>query len=191
MAFCRQHGDAVMRIRESTRERTLENYVPVPESGCWIFLGCWSRTGYGRCSGEGGLAHRFFYASLVKEIPPGMYVCHKCDTPPCVNPSHLFLGTQDDNMRDCSNKGRAGRPATKTNTPDIVLGIRYSTAPYSVIAKLFNVGIGTVHRVKHGLAGAHLVQGNKAADNLPPGCDGCKETLDGRLVCCINQEDEE
>jgi len=82
--------------------------VPVPESGCWIWLHGASPSGYG-ISGlkylDGG-AHRVSYKAFVGPIPAGYFICHKCDTPPCVNPDHLFLGTHADNMADRQRKGR-------------------------------------------------------------------------------------
>lgn len=86
-----------------------ENYVPVPESGCWLWLGNWTQNGYGAVKHSGRWltgAHRLFYELHRGEIPDGLLVCHKCDTPVCVNPDHLFLGTQSDNMRDKVRKGR-------------------------------------------------------------------------------------
>jgi len=53
-------------------------------------------------------AHRVAWILTHGEIPPGMFLCHSCDMPRCVNPSHLFLGTQTDNMQDCVSKGRHG-----------------------------------------------------------------------------------
>jgi hypothetical protein len=64
--------------------------------------------GYGTLSVEGKnkLAHRQAYELVNGSIPEGMNVCHSCDNRPCVNPAHLWIGTQKDNMHDCSVKGR-------------------------------------------------------------------------------------
>lgn len=86
-----------------------DNYMPIPGCGCWLWLGAWSTYGYGKVNKHGKVvteAHRMFYEDRFGPIPDGMQVLHKCDTPPCCNPDHLFLGTQADNMRDMHRKGR-------------------------------------------------------------------------------------
>lgn len=91
----------------------IENYTPVPESGCWLWLGNWSAWGYGQVKNNGKVvmgAHRYFYLHHKGEIPDGMLVCHKCDTRACVNPDHLFLGTDADNQKDRIAKGRFHAP---------------------------------------------------------------------------------
>lgn len=64
--------------------------------------------GYGYVKHEKKLwkAHRLAYHLAYGDIPNGQYICHKCDNPPCVNPLHLFAGTQQDNVRDMVSKGR-------------------------------------------------------------------------------------
>lgn len=76
--------------------------------GCWLWTGRKNRDGYGYVSIDSKPvgAHRIAYSLNVGAIPDGLFVLHRCDTPPCVNPSHLFLGTNTDNMRDASGKGR-------------------------------------------------------------------------------------
>jgi len=81
---------------------------------CWIWTASVFRDGYGcmRVDGRMLRAHRISWAVHNGPIPEGMCVCHRCDTPACVNPTHLFLGTKADNMRDCVAKGRfVQRPA--------------------------------------------------------------------------------
>lgn len=76
--------------------------------GCWEWVGLVSKSGYGKFTLHGRTigAHRAAWILTHGPIPPGMYVCHHCDNPPCCRPDHLFLGTPLDNLRDCSQKGR-------------------------------------------------------------------------------------
>lgn len=86
---------------------------------CWPWHGSFSRHGYGvlwaskkktekpvRIS-----AHRLAWILFRSEIPDGLFVLHRCDTPPCCNPDHLFLGTQSENLRDAAAKGRVRPPS--------------------------------------------------------------------------------
>lgn len=86
----------------------MERSIPVPETGCWIWLGAEKGNGYGNVRhGKANLtAHRAAYIRAHGEIPAGMDVCHRCDTRLCINPSHLFAGSRMDNMRDAKAKGR-------------------------------------------------------------------------------------
>jgi hypothetical protein len=94
-------GNAPWNKREITWE--------VNENGCWI---CTShrpgKQGYPRCSigNKQKRLNRIMYERYFGEIPEAMLVCHKCDNKLCINPDHLFLGTQADNMQDMDEKGR-------------------------------------------------------------------------------------
>lgn len=83
---------------------------------CWQWIGYRIITKKGRTYGHyrGIYAHRYSYEITAGEIPVGLFVLHKCDNQACVNPSHLFLGTAQDNMDDKTRKGRQGDSGTKT-----------------------------------------------------------------------------
>lgn len=90
------------------QDRIWQNCIPVPFSGCWIWLGSVGAGRYGRIMvrGKRKQAHRVAYEAFKGLIPKGLCACHRCDVSLCVNPDHLFLGTQADNVRDCLAKGR-------------------------------------------------------------------------------------
>lgn len=96
-------------------QRFEANYIPEPNSGCWIWLGPINSEPRATVHylGRQDQAARVSYALYRGAIPQGMCVCHFCDTPLCVNPDHLWLGTRSDNMRDMYAKGRHARNGSR------------------------------------------------------------------------------
>lgn len=79
--------------------------------GCWLWTAS-TRSGYGAIKYNNKVegAHRISYILYKGEINDGLFVCHTCDNPSCVNPDHLFLGSNSDNMKDAFDKGRLNIP---------------------------------------------------------------------------------
>ena len=94
-----------------TLDDMLERSMPVPHSGCWIWMPALYPKGYGIAYSGNKVwrAHRLAWALANGREPGRKFVCHKCDIPSCVNPDHLFLGTTNENMADMVAKGRSPR----------------------------------------------------------------------------------
>jgi hypothetical protein len=116
----------------------------INENGCWIYNGVKTTHGYGQhapCI----LVHRTSYEYYIGSIPKGLCVLHKCDNPPCINPDHLFLGTQRDNMRD---KGEKLRTWNRLSTIKVISIYKCRGTPKS-IGRVFNVANSTVCNIKN------------------------------------------
>ena len=106
----RRTGDLrspAIRPRRASLDERLAQFVIQP-SGCWEWTGSKNDKGYGRVYADRDekRAHRAMWEQAHGPVPDGLWVLHRCDNPPCVNPDHLFLGTPLDNVRDMMAKGR-------------------------------------------------------------------------------------
>jgi hypothetical protein len=130
---------------------------------CWAFLGSKSHKGYGagwfRVNGVVyRVSHRASWA-IHYGHPGAMYVCHHCDNPPCVNPRHLFLGTNADNMADMTAKGRQARgpkQALARLTEDQARAIKSSPERTRALAERYGVAYGTIEAIRRGRSWKHI-----------------------------------
>ena len=92
------------------REYIEERVEKIPESGCWIWMNSIDSVGYGsfrrKFRGSTQRAHKAAYEAFCGTIPKGLWVLHRCDIRSCCNPTHLFIGTRQDNISDAVKKGR-------------------------------------------------------------------------------------
>lgn len=131
--------------------------------GCWLWIGPKDGCGYGKLGRK--LAHRVSWERHNGPLAsPKVYVCHSCDTPACVNPTHLFLGSQRDNMADMRLKGRANKPIGESNpratlTEERVRAIRIQRdggIRLKHIAAEFGTTISTVYNISKRKTWRHL-----------------------------------
>lgn len=164
----RKYGDPLKVTLKQHHGLTLQErfdlYAQKGE-GCWRWLSYIDPQGYGRLhyNRKPMLANRLSYLLHFGEIPEGKMVCHKCDNPSCVNPDHLFLGSQSDNMADMYTKGRERKRGKKGTThpqakltDDAVRAIRASKSSDAELAKSHGVSRPTIHSIRVGKTWQHV-----------------------------------
>lgn len=139
-------------------------YTPVPATGCWLWTGSVNRGGYGKTKVDRKhiTAHRWSWILHKGDIPDGLHVLHRCDVPACVNPDHLFIGTNQDNVDDRQRKDRQGKfvPIPKrVLTDEQVKEIRMLKGTMKIvdIAKKFNIDHPRVSRIHNNKIYAHVI----------------------------------
>ncbi len=166
--YC-SHSCAAPKPRNA-RDRFIDNITYEPNTGCWLWLGSvHTRTGYGQF-GSGGAsgvrgktlkAHRVSFELFKHKIPLGMLVCHTCDNRICVNPEHLFVGTNNDNLEDMRKKDRHSR-GERCRTSKLkdwqVLEIRSSKDRHATIARKYGVSQTTIFHIIRRNTWKHLKQ---------------------------------
>jgi hypothetical protein len=144
---------------QTAEERFDARYSVDPATGCWNWIAGKGGGGYGhlRVHAKMMLAHRYSFERFNGPIPVGALICHRCDNPSCVNPDHLFAGTQLDNMADMHAKGRNGQPRgersgrTKLRLTDVLLiNQLIGTRSNRKIARICGSTPGTVSNIARG-----------------------------------------
>lgn len=158
----------------SVEERFFSRFIRDEETGCWNWIGTRNAKGYGTISGEVSgvryvqagrhmLAHRVSWLIHNGAIPigdgaHGTVVMHSCDNPACVNPQHLLLGSQSDNVKDMIAKGRkvSGTPTgvkhwnASIKDPEAIALIRSTERNTKALAEKFGVHVCTIKRIRSG-----------------------------------------
>ncbi len=145
----------------SIQRRFEEKYIPEPNSGCWLWMACLSKKGYGelmmRHSKRVELAHRISYNLFHGEIGNN-HVLHKCDNPCCVNPEHLEIGSHKKNMEQMADRGRAWMKGRKGSlhpqvkiTREIADKIKQDRRPSRSVAAQYNLSHTHVLYIRKGI----------------------------------------
>ena len=140
-------------MTRSANQRFDEKWVGEPNSGCWLWDAAVHRKGYGAFQSGNGLvsAHRFSWERVNGPLPVGVHVLHKCDVSACVNPDHLFIGSNADNVKDAIKKGRTAKGEkngqSKLTVSD-VLAIRASGESRKEIASKYGICTDNVSAIK-------------------------------------------
>jgi len=182
------------------KKETLFDYYERTPAGCWEWTRGRFRSGYGAAyvDGRQQVAHRVAYEIVKGPIPAGMYVCHRCDNPPCINPDHLWLGSHRENMHDAIRKGRSSKPPVHVGgehwrlkyphmvehgednpnaimTDEQVIQMRkdyVSGHPLDAICARYEINRSTMHDYTSGRSWKHLlgVDGSPTLDELKAEC---------------------
>ena len=140
-----------------------------PKGDCWNFTGVKTHFGYGKIkiNKKMTMTHRFSWEiHNSKKIPEGFFALHKCDNPSCINPDHITIGTQKDNMQHRADRNRQNMPNGESHhlskiTSRKILKIYNSELPAKELSKKYNIEISYIYRIKRREVWKHLFKTNK------------------------------
>jgi len=150
-----RHGDPHYK-RKTMMERFYDKIDLIPFSTCWYWSGYLDKNGYGslKINKSTKRAHRISYEIHKEPIPSGLIVMHSCDTPTCVNPDHLLVGTYAENSADMVKKGRSNSArgersgSSKLKEKDIIeIRDLLNVIPKNKIAALYGVNRGVIYKI--------------------------------------------
>jgi len=173
--FCNKHylrfkrGNQVEKksaYEMTIKERLLNFCIIDKKSECWNWISSKNEKGYGAISikNKHCIAHRESYKIFIGKIPKKQLVCHRCDNPSCINPSHLFLGNDKINSDDKIKKGRlVSSPGSKNgnsklNEKDVIKIKLKINKGYNLVAlaKEFNVTPESIYYIKNNKTWRHV-----------------------------------
>jgi hypothetical protein len=140
-------------IEQPDLKRFLTKFEMLDGDRCWLWKACVYRDGYGMFTVNRSVlrAHRYAWTFFVGAIPDALHVLHRCDVRRCVNPGHLFLGTDADNTRDKRSKGRGVPGSTTIMTLDRAIEIRARYVRGSVtqaqLARIYRLAPATISEI--------------------------------------------
>lgn len=161
----RRHGNTDETIIVGDNRKRLKNNCVISENGCWEWKKC-KKLGYGNTAlnGKNISAHRASWIVFVGDIPKGLQVNHKCHNRACINPEHLYLGTQKENMMDMYEAGRNNHPKgvenknSKLNDKKVmeIRGMLRIGDTIASISKKFNVSESCIRSIKQRKTWRHV-----------------------------------
>jgi hypothetical protein len=155
--------------RDEAKEKLLSRSEKDPETGCLVWQGAQSTFGHGHIviNGVQMLTHRLSYELHEEEIADGMQINHKCHNPACINPEHLYMGTQKENVNDAVEEGSyvsnfgvgEGHIHSKLCEQDVIeMREKYETGDYTheELADEYGVGVNTAGEAIRGVTWSHV-----------------------------------
>ncbi len=153
-------------LSESVKDRFFAKVRIDKKTGCHIFTDYCDRDGYGKFN-VGGIhytetASRVAWVIANGQIPDGLCVLHRCDNPPCVNPEHLYLGTNQDNTDDMKRRGRstAGERNSHAKLKEYqvldILRLFHNGLSMGTIARRYSVSLPTISHIVYGRGWKHI-----------------------------------
>lgn len=160
---------AHQNYREIMVKRLAAGLVSALNDECWVWTKSRVTDGYGNVmmNRRHTSAHRIAFQLGKGDIPAGLFVCHSCDNPPCINPAHLHIGTNADNLRECRDRGRhkshimpgEANPIAKLDNTAVneIRELLRMGLSHRKIAALFGICPQNVSKIKNGERWAHLL----------------------------------